>query len=170
VTLAPPGPDAAVTTAHLDLGQGSGRVARTIRLASKLAVAGRLLPRALGAGATVIAVDLDASAERQVPTAVVDADGVYLLAVDPGRPYRLFVEPAPLRGLARIPLGPIAGDQDVPLTEHRIPAGVAITGVATVEGTPVAGALVQAYCVGGSSTARIPAPPASSACVQSPKR
>jgi hypothetical protein len=124
-----------------------------------VAVAGRLLPAALGGGATVIAVDPTADPARALPTAIADAGGAYRLILDPGRSYRLFVEPAPGRALARIALGPVTADADVTLPDRRLPAGVAITGTVAirVEGTAVAGALVQAFCMGASADCKAPA-------------
>jgi hypothetical protein len=146
----------AVTTSSLTLAAGTGPLAQTVRLGRKIDVRGRLVPANLGAGATVVAVDPTADSSRPLPTALADADGAYRLSLDPGRGYRLFVEPVPARGLARIPLGAVAGDTDVPSTDHRIPPGVSITGVASVAGRPVAGALVQAYCVDGSPDCKDP--------------
>jgi hypothetical protein len=158
VTLLPAG-GGAVTTAPLDLGQATGQVARMVRLGRPLDVAGRLVPASLGAGATVVAVDPGADPARPVPAAIADPSGVYRLAVDPGRQYRLFVEPSPARGLARIALGAVAGDADVPLADHRLPAGVAITGTATVDGVAAGGILVQAYCLGEPPDCKGPASP-----------
>jgi hypothetical protein len=161
VMLTPPDGAGAVTLAPLDLRAATGRVARPLTVARKLDVAGRLIPASLGGGATVVAIDPSAGADpaRPVPTGLADSAGVYRLAVDPGHPYRLFVEPAPARGLARIPLGPIAGDRGVPMSDHRVPGAVAITGVTTIEGTPVAGALVQVYCLGASPDCKDPSTP-----------
>jgi hypothetical protein len=150
VTLIPSEAGGALTITTLELTPGSAGMAHMLRLGRKLDVRGRLVPVDLGAGATVVAVDPTADPARPRPTALADADGMYRLAVDPGRVYRLFIEPAPARGLARIPLGPIAGDADVPPSDHRVPPGVTITGVASLDGRPMAGALVQAYCLDGS--------------------
>jgi hypothetical protein len=155
-TLIPADSGAALTVTPLDLASATGAVARMVRLGRKLDVRGRLLPVELGGGATVVAVDPTADPARPLPAALADEAGMYRLSLDPGRPYRLFVEPIPARGLARIPLGLVAGDADIPASDHRLPTGVSITGVVTRAAARLGGALVQAYCVDGSADCKDP--------------
>jgi len=149
--LLPTDESGAVTMVGVDLSQGGEREARRVRLARKVLLSGRLVPAARAAGASVIALDPSADPAAAVPSAVADGDGRYTLALNPGpnRQYRLFVEPVLARSLPRVSLGTISAPaMDTMLDDRFVPEGRAITGVVTLDGQPLAGAVVQAYCFG----------------------
>jgi hypothetical protein len=150
--LLSPGDDSTANTmVEIDLTQAAAREARRVRLGRKVTVSGVLTPAARAAGATVIAVDPSADPAAPVPAAVVDSNGRYALALDPGpnRQYRLFVEPVLARAVPRTSLGTMdAPTADLTLDPRLLPDGRAISGVVTLDGTALTGAVVQAYCVG----------------------
>jgi hypothetical protein len=150
LTLTPLDGSAAITTTQIDLTSAMARVARTVSLAAKIALTGKLLPPKLTAGATLLALDPDADPAAPTPTAILDPSGAYLLKVDPGRSYALVLEGAPGQRLPRTLLRSIVAPMKDSVREDlTVPDGLTISGVVkNAGGTPVPGALIQAYCVG----------------------
>jgi hypothetical protein len=147
-TLTPVDGSAAITTVPIDL-TGPGRVTLSPRLARKIALSGKLQPARVTAGATVQALDPDADPALPSPTSVVDGAGGYLLHLDPGRSYSLVVQAQPSTGLPRTFLPPIvAPTKDTVQDNITVASGLSVSGQVTGAGGPVAGALVQAYCLG----------------------
>jgi hypothetical protein len=155
VTLAPTedGSSDAVTTVPLDLGPDTP-VSRTVKLTRKVMVSGRLGPVTSAAGATVVAIDDGADLGGGIMSRTVGADGRWDLRLDPGRPFRIYLEPQPARGLPRVLLARlVAPDRDQALEDRTVPRGLGASGLVTLDdGTrkaPVAGAVVQVFCIGG---------------------
>jgi hypothetical protein len=124
-------------------------------LAAKVWVMGRLLdPRddaaTDSAGATVVAGDLGREAMARAVTSVVFSDGTFFLPLDPDRTYSLIAQPPAGRGLPSwVPLyGFSTGRTNMRLDDQRISQGVLVSGRVTHAGAPLAGAVVQAFCVG----------------------
>jgi hypothetical protein len=149
-TLTPIDGSAAITTVAVDLSGSMTRVAQTARLGAKVSLTGKLSPAALTAGAKVVALDAAADPAVPPPSAIVDATGTYVLRVDPGRSYSLVMEAVPARTLPRTFLRAIvAPAKDSVREEMTVPTGVPLSGIVTDNGgMPVAGALVEAYCIG----------------------
>jgi hypothetical protein len=150
-TLTPLDGTAAIATVPLDLTGAADRVSRTARLARKVSLRGRLLPASLTAGATISAIDPAGDPILRAPSSPIDASGNYALAIDPGRTYSLVVEANPTRSLPRTFVRTIVAPvQDAVRDDLVIPPGLPIEGVVTdARGAPIAGALIEAYCVGG---------------------
>jgi hypothetical protein len=124
-------------------------------LVAKVWVMGRLLDArddaaTDSAGATVVASDLGRETLARAVTSVVFSDGTFFLPLDPDRTYSLFAQPLAGRGLpSRVPLyGFSTGRTNMQLDDQRISQGVLVSGRVTHAGAPVAGAVVQAFCVG----------------------
>jgi hypothetical protein len=127
----------------------------SIPLATKVTVYGYLLDAdgvstQDSAGTTVVATDLG---NETMPTDVmtkVDSSGMYVLLLDPNRTYRLVALPAAEKGLpSYVPLlGFTTNDANMQLDSQRIPKGVHVHGQVTFAGSAVAGAIIQAFCVG----------------------
>jgi hypothetical protein len=148
-TLTPLDGSAAITTVSLDLTGPSGRVALSPRLARKVSLSGKLLPPRTTAGATVVALDPDADPALPPPSAVVDSVGSYVLHVDPGRSYALVLEAQPVTGLPRTFLQSLVAPAKDSVRENlTVLEGLSISGQVTGARGAVAGALVQAYCLG----------------------
>jgi hypothetical protein len=97
----------------------------------------------------VLALDADADPGSAPPASQVDAQGRYTVSLDPGRRYALVLEPLPAHALPRRFLRSIvAPDKDTTRDDLTVPQGLTITGVIDNDGTPIKGALVEAYCVG----------------------
>jgi hypothetical protein len=131
-------------------------VTQTVTLARRSRILGRLVPPEASRDLTVRGLDMGEDGVRRAVTAAVDADGRYQLPVDPGRVYRLFVEPAPGRKIPRIPLVPVRARVTDVTDEQRLPAGLPVsgrvldttTGVADVQG--LAGVVIQIFCLGSA--------------------
>jgi hypothetical protein len=148
-TLSPLDGAAAITTVTLDLSTPGGPAMQTVKLARKVSLTGKLLPATLTTGATVLALDADSDPGNAPPSAQVDGEGRYTLALDPGRHYALVLEPLPARLLPRRFLRSIvAPDKDSTRDDLTVPQGLTIAGIVDSGGTPIKGALVEAYCIG----------------------
>ena len=150
----------AITAVTIDLaGATTPSVARTARLLRKVTLSGRLVPATLGVGATVVALDAGIDAAGTSASSAVASDGRYNLALSPGRTYRVFVEPQPVRGLPRVALGTFTAPMaDASNGDSRLPTGVPLVGTVTgSDGRPVLGALVQVYCLRASEECLNPA-------------
>ncbi len=156
VTLIPPASLSSwgITKATVDATLGDAlRIG--VSLAPKIVVMGRLLDANDGAatdsaGASVVATDTGHDTIAPSVTALVAADGTFFLALDPERTYSLAARPVAGRGLpAWVPLyGFSTGRTNMQLDDQRIPTGVLVQGHMTYAGSPVGGAVVQAFCVG----------------------
>lgn len=140
----------AVTTVFLDLTSGTGAtVAETVRLLRKVQVSGVLKPADLAQVTRLVATDTGNEFTATPIVALVDDAGRYSFTADPGRSYRLYVEPVPARSLPRTPLGPLTGPaKDKLLDDYYLPRGLAVTGRVMLGQTPIPGAVLQAYCTG----------------------
>ncbi len=152
VTLVP-GDDGvvdAVTTTRLDL--TSGPVARNVRLARKVLVAGRLTSASGGAaGVTVVALATESDVAGSFLTTTTAADGRYEMRFDPGRSYRMFAEPNSTLALPRTPLGGISPTGDLVLTDRTLPRALTVSGSVSADGSFVVGAVVQVFCLESAS-------------------
>jgi len=157
LTLAAPAslPGGAITTLMIDTSKADDSVQMTIPLAPKVAVMGRLLDaRGNGtadtAGALVVATDISHDLIPNVVSTSASQDGIYLLVLDPARTYRLVAQPVAGRGLpSYVPLyGFSTGGANMQLDDQHIPSGVLVHGHVTYAGSSVAGAVVQAFCLG----------------------
>jgi hypothetical protein len=149
-TLSPLDGSAAITTVAVNLAGAASRVTQTARLASRVSLGGKLLPASLTSGTRMVALDAEADPSLPSPSAIVDPAGSYTLRIDPGRTYSLVLEANPARSLPRTFLRTIvAPAKDSVREDTTVPMGVAISGLVTDNGgTPLAGALVEAYCIG----------------------
>jgi hypothetical protein len=150
MVLAPPSDlaQAATTTGNIDLSGTSGNNPRTLLLARKVKLSGRLKPADAASGARLVATDTGTDVLVSIISATVASDGSYAFLADPGRTYRFSVEPAPGKNLpSRIPLyGVTTTDQDAQLADRTLPSGLKVSGTVKFLATPVSGAIVQAYC------------------------
>jgi hypothetical protein len=149
-TLSPLDGSAAITTVPINLTGAASRASQTARLANKVSLTGKLLPASLTSGATVVALDAEADPALPPPSAIVDPTGSYVLRIDPGRTYSLVLNAIPSRSLPRTFLRSIIGPtKDFVREDTTVPTGVSVSGLVTDNGgAPVAGALVEAYCIG----------------------
>jgi hypothetical protein len=156
-TLVPPEDapgDAAVTTVvDLDLTAGSPTtVTRTAVLGRRTRLTGRLTPATVAAGLVVKAVDADDDGAGRTVTTTVGAEGRYELPVDPGRVYRLFIEPPADRRVPRIPLEPVRGRGTNITLDRALPRALPLTGLTQENGAPLAGVVIQVFCLGSAPT------------------
>jgi hypothetical protein len=157
VTAVPPdGPvgSAAMTTLPLvDLTAGGATIAQPLVMAKRGQISGTLTPATKAEGLTVRAVD-DVADDSFSRTTIVNVDnqGRYVVASDPGRSYRLFVEPAADRRVPRLALEPTvrATSATVTVEPRALPNRVSLTGKVKATGTAVPGAIVQAFCLGSN--------------------
>jgi hypothetical protein len=150
LTFTPPSTlaGAAITSQSIDLGKATSSSTRTLSLGNKVKLSGRLLPADAANGAQLVATDTGTSVLVSIISTTVASDGSYAFLADPGRTYRVSVEPAAGKNLpTRIPLFSVTTtDQDAPLGDRTLPAGLKVSGIVSFNGIPVAGAIVQAYC------------------------
>jgi hypothetical protein len=157
ITLVPP-PSLSglgITKYKADTNVAAVSVHLALALGPKVMVMGRLLDAkddatTDSAGAEVVATDLGHEITAARVVSQVTANGFYFLSLDPDRTYSLVARPVPGRGLpSYVPLyGFSTGRGNMQLDDQRIPKGVLVQGHITYAGTPVAGAVVQAFCVG----------------------
>ncbi len=154
--LSPPdniaGEAATTTVALLDLSAAAATVSRQVTLDRKGRIVGRLLPATVANGLTVRAVDLaEDGVRRTAVLAPVDATGRFELRSDPGRAYRIFVEPPPDRRVPRVALEPVrATAATVTLPDQTLPLPLPVVGATVVRGTALPGAVIQIYCRGSA--------------------
>jgi hypothetical protein len=155
ITLVPAAAGSGITKYKAEARQASEVVQIALPLLPKVMVVGRLLDArddlaTDSAGAKVVATDLGRDTIAPVATATVAYDGSFILALDPDRTYSLSAQPAQGRGLPSfIPLyGFSTGRSLLQLDLQRIPKGILVQGHVTYAGGPIAGAVLQAFCVG----------------------
>ena len=150
LTFTPPSSlaGAALTSRSIDLGTATASISRTVSLGQKVKLSGRLLPADSIDGAKLVATDTGTDVLASTISTPVASDGSYVFYADPGRTYRLSVEPAAGKNLpTRIPLyGVTTTDQDAQLADRTLPSGLRVSGIVSFSGNPVGGAIVQAYC------------------------
>jgi hypothetical protein len=150
LTAVPPGSLAgsAITTASIDLGGADASVTRSVNLGRKVTLSGRLLPADATSGAHLVATDTGTDVLATSISTTVASDGSYQFLADPFRTYGFSVEPVAGKNLpTRIPIYVISTtDQDRQLPDRTLPSGLKVSGTVSFGGTPVAGAIVQAYC------------------------
>jgi hypothetical protein len=135
----------AITSTSLTL--GAGGLTRTVTLPMKSALGGTLLPLSDSPGTQITAFDQTLTAPGTVVSAIVATDGTYQLFVDPGRTYELRAQPpaGSLRG--RAVLSSSVSAATPPVAAAMLPVAHLVPGTVTTEaGSPVGGALVQAFC------------------------
>jgi hypothetical protein len=150
-------PAAATVSTLADIDATGGDVDGAMVMAQPVAISGTLQPGAATHFARVVAID-DAAPLALAPEAVVpfraDADdsGGFVLKVNPGRLYRLIVEPPPGGAFARIMLPPVpVSATGVVVPTPALPAALHYGGrVLGPHLEAVGGTLVSAYCVGAS--------------------
>lgn len=156
ITMVPPSPlGSGISKYKADARQAGDALRVALPLLPKVMVIGRLLDptgsqATDSAGARVVATDLGRDTIAPVVTATVAADGSFVLALDPERTYSLSAQPVQGRGLPPfVPLyGFSTGRSLLQLDPQRIPKGVLVQGHVAYAGNPVAGAVIQAFCVG----------------------
>jgi hypothetical protein len=150
LTLTPPSAlaGAALTSRSIDLSGATASTARTLSLAAKVRMSGRLLPADAANGAQLVATDTGTDVIVSIISAPVASDGSYAFLADPDRTYRISVEPAPGKNLpTRIPIyGVTTTNQDAQLADRTLPSGLKVSGIVSFSGRVVGGAIVQAYC------------------------
>jgi hypothetical protein len=147
---------AAVTNASFDV--SAARVTTSARLARKVAVSGQLLPVDRTQGATLVALDPEADPTLAPPSAIIGADGGYVLHLDPGRSYQLVLQAEPANGLPRTLLRSMVGPSKDMMRE-ALTVGGAVPVSGRITGAAVAGVLVEAYCMGQPPSCIDPAAP-----------
>jgi len=156
ITLIPPATlGSGITKYKAGARQASEAVHIALPLIPKVMVVGRLLDAkddlaSDSAGAKLVASDLGRDTIAPMVTATVASDGSYVLALDPERTYSLSAQPLAGLGLpSYVPLyGFSTGRSLLQLDPQRIPKGVLVQGHVTHAGEPIAGAVIQAFCVG----------------------
>lgn len=140
--------DAAITTADLDLTGVSNEEPRIFQLTRKAKLTGNISPKASSAGGRLLAIDTGTDILGNTLSSSIDSEGNYTLMADPGRTYRLSVEPAPRKNLpSRIPLyGVTATSQSMRQVDRWLPTGLKVSGSVKFGGKNVSGAIVQVYC------------------------
>jgi hypothetical protein len=150
LTAVPPGSLAgsAITTASIDLGGADASVTRSVNLGRKVTLSGRLLPADAASGAHLVATDTGTDVLATSISTTVASDGSYQFLADPFRTYGFSVEPVAGKNLpTRIPIYVMSTtDQNRQLPDRTLPSGLKVSGTVSFGGTPVAGAIVQAYC------------------------
>ena len=138
----------AITTASIDLGGADASVTRSVNLGRKVTLSGRLLPADAASGAHLVATDTGTDVLATSISTTVASDGSYQFLADPFRTYGFSVEPVAGKNLpTRIPIYVVSTtDQDRQLPDRTLPSGLKVSGTVSFGGTPVAGAIVQAYC------------------------
>jgi hypothetical protein len=138
----------AITTASIDLGGADASVTLSVNLGRKVTLSGRLLPADAASGAHLVATDTGTDVLATSISTTVASDGRYQFLADPFRTYGFSVEPVAGKNLpTRIPIYVVSTtDQDRQLPDRTLPSGLKVSGTVSFGGTPVAGAIVQAYC------------------------
>ncbi|MES1172420.1 MAG: hypothetical protein ABUL77_04210 [Bacteroidota bacterium] len=170
VTVVPPPAlsGAALTTRIVTL-TASG-YAGMLPLAQPVTLSGKLLPAAGTKGVRVIARDQSSGIAADVVTAIASDGGAYSLSVPPGRTYQLTADPPSGLMLARTILAAVKVDAiDTSAPTFTVPAGVTFNGTVTAprddadHAVPLAGALVQVFCIGVSPSCLDPRTPVAEA-------
>jgi hypothetical protein len=154
-TLVPPDDapgDAAITPVpDLDLASpGAAATRRSVTLGRRSRLVGQLSPASVAAGLVVKAIDTGEDGAGRTVTATVDADGRYELPTDPGRAYRLYVEPPTDRRLPRIPLESVRARATDVTVDRTLPERLALSGATLENGQAAPGVVVQVFCVGSA--------------------
>jgi hypothetical protein len=149
-TLVPPSglAGAAITTTTISLSGATATTTRSVSLARKVQLSGRLLPTDAANGAQLVVTDAGTDVLGSVISTVVASDGSYQFLADPARTYSFLVQPVAGKNLpTRIPIyGVTTTTQDTQLADRTLPSGLLVSGVVSFGGQPVSGAMVQAYC------------------------
>ena len=151
LTVAPPASMSAAITAS-EVALPAAGSASDVTLAATVVQSGTLTPAAKTAGARVTALDDGALAPAASPSALADANGQFTLALSPGRTYELLVEPVPGSGLASDVLAVFSPGLSPSARMDAVPVALTWHGSVAGAGRPVAGAVVQVFCVGPSDT------------------
>jgi hypothetical protein len=129
----------------------NGAVVRTVALARRTRILGKLTPAGDAANLTVRALDSADDGISRAVTALVGADGSYQLPVDPGRVYRLFVEPPADRRLPRVPLVPVRARTTDVNDQQALPRRLSVQGTTRgADGMTMGGVNLQIFCVGAA--------------------
>jgi hypothetical protein len=148
----------AVTEAVADLSRAGATVRIELRLGARVNVTGRLTGNDTS-GVQITATDASGEVLGLVRSAVTSATGEFRLSLDPGRAWRLSSEPTADGTIARAPLVTVTpGATDTRLDAVAAPRGLTLVGAVTAAPStpqmrqvlrePVAGAVVQAFCLG----------------------
>ena len=157
---AAPGDPAVTTVSGLDLGTGGPAITtRTLPLARRSRLVGRLLPEATAAGLMIKAVDAAEDGAGRTVTAIVGPDGRYELPTDPDRVYRVFIEPPADRRVPRIPLEPVRARSTNVTLDRTLPNRLSLSGSALENGSAAAGVVIQVFCLGSAPTCIDPEAP-----------
>jgi hypothetical protein len=160
VTVAPP-PDLpgelGITSEEIDLRAAGATVAHTIALKARTMVQGRLTGMAPIVGLKVRASDAGEDGFGRTTIVNVGSDGLYTIAADIDRLYRVSLEPTADRSVPRIPLIPFRARVGAPVNSQALPRILTVKGQALGEGQPpavgrqpLAGAVIQIYCQGNA--------------------
>jgi hypothetical protein len=138
--------------AELDVTLPPTGLARDVALASTVTQPGTLEPAALVAGSKITAIDEGALPPATLATAIANDAGAYALTLSPDRTYELLVTPVPGSGLASSVLAVFSPGATPAARSDTVPGGLSWRGSVTGGGRPVAGAVVQVFCVGPSAS------------------
>jgi hypothetical protein len=143
-----PGDWALTTVPKLDLSNAAAEVAETVTLAKRGRITGTLTPLDKAAGLYVRAVDVGEDGVRPKDRLVaVNAQGKFELASDPGRVYRIFVEPPADRRVPRVLLTPVRATAGTVTIEATLPLRLSLNGSTLGPvGEPLPGAVIQVFC------------------------
>ena len=153
VTVTPPEAlpgSAAITTAEISLEGTQAAVSRTVTLARRSRILGQLTPVEVASGLNVRGLDSGEDGIRRVVTATVGADGHYQLPVDPGRVYRLFVDPPPDRRVPRVALTPVRARATDLSDVQKLPRRLSVSGHTRSGADAVSGVVLQVFCLGAA--------------------
>ena len=154
VTITPPARlGSAATTSLSGLKVTSSGLSRTVTLAQKVSLTGKLAPMPASQGTSITAIDTSSDAAGSTATAVADSNGMFTLSIDPNRTYELIMQPRLDQALGRRAMRDvIVGATGTALGSITLPAAVSVTGNVMSGGKPVAGAFVQVFCVSSSAS------------------
>jgi hypothetical protein len=138
-----------LTAVAIDL-TSNGPAPFTVSLRPKVAVIGRITNAP--AGTRLIVLDDQPALGRALAPSALAGDGGFTISLDPLHAYHLIADPPANTNVSRVPLGPIeTGTAALAESDRTLPGMLAFSGIIVLDpdgATPVAGALVQLFCMG----------------------